>query len=86
MRNVFLAHDGGAIIGSAVETEAPAADRIELKSPSVRAMHGLAGWLTQVLNRAMQSSTERYLAGATDLSDLERRLEAMARGEHRYFD
>lgn len=43
------------------------------------------GWLKASLKRAYQSDVERYLAQATDLADLERRLQALARGKRASF-
>ncbi|HVC11646.1 MAG TPA: DUF3563 family protein [Burkholderiales bacterium] len=45
----------------------------------------LIGWLKAGLKRAYQSDVERYLAQATDLADLERRLQVLARGEKASF-
>jgi len=45
----------------------------------------LIGWLKASLKRAYHSDVERYLAQATDLADLERRLQVLARGEKASF-
>ncbi|MDA8110796.1 MAG: DUF3563 family protein [Betaproteobacteria bacterium] len=50
-----------------------------------RLLRAFVAWLTQGLKRAMRSDVERYLARSTDLADLERRLQALARGEHPRF-
>jgi hypothetical protein len=41
----------------------------------------LIAWLKEGTKRAMQSDAERYLAQATDLADVERRLQQIMRGE-----
>ncbi len=43
------------------------------------------GWIRAGLKRAYESDVDRYLAQATDLADLERRLQVLARGERPSF-
>lgn len=46
-----------------------------------RVVASFASALKRGLRRALQSDFERYLAGATDLADVERRLRTFERGE-----
>lgn len=50
-----------------------------------RVVRGFFGRIAKGLKRALRSDVERYLARSTDLADLERRLQALARGEHPRF-
>lgn len=42
-------------------------------------------WITNWYNRMKMNEIERYLADAKDLADLERRQQALSRGQVRFF-